>query len=82
MNVQILWKVAIAASYLFIIGGTVGLIILATKFPFASFFWELRHAKERYLGLNGYTVWILSWSLIVAGTGIQFLDYIFAGCRL
>lgn len=78
MNIEILWKVAVAASYLFIIAGTVGLIILATKFPFASFFWELRHTKESFLRLNGYTIWILSWSLIVTGAAIQFLDYVFA----
>lgn len=82
MNIQILWKVAVAASYLFIIVGTAGLIILATKFPFTAFFWELRHTKESFLRLNGYTIWILSWSIIVTGAVIQFLDYVFANCGL
>jgi len=51
--------------------GSIGMILFASKFPFTTAIWELKHTKERVLFLNGYYVWVLSWFFIIAGALIQ-----------
>ena len=64
----------VVASALFIFVGFAGMIVFATNFPFSTRIADLRLAKETFLGLKGDAVWVWSWSLIIAGTIIQFLD--------
>lgn len=61
-------KIIFTASYLLVIVGSGGMIVFAVRFPFASGIWELKHAKERFLRLNGYQVWVYSWFAILLGT--------------
>jgi hypothetical protein len=67
--------VYISLSYLAIIFGSIGMIFFATKFPFSTSIRDLKLVTERFLGLNGYIVWWLSWSLIIVGTGMQLIDF-------
>ncbi len=62
-------------SYVFIILGSIGMIIFATKFPFSTSIKDLRIKGEKFIGLNGCQVWIWSWILIIAGTFIQLTLY-------
>lgn len=62
-------------SYLLIIAGSTGMMIFATRFPFSSKISDLHLSSERFLGLNGYIVWMLSWVLIIMGTVLQMIDY-------
>ena len=66
---------AVGASYLYILAGFAGMIVFATKFPFSTNLEDLRYDKATFLGMNGFTVWVWSWSLIIAGTIIQLLNY-------
>jgi len=61
--------------------GSVGMILFASKFPFTTAIWELKHAKERFLFLNGYYLWNLSWFFIIAGSLIQLWDAASRFCR-
>ena len=60
-------------SYLLIILGSCGMVVFATKFSLASSPWQLKLTKERFLGLNGYQVWIVSWFSIILGTSLQLI---------
>ena len=61
-------KVIFTVSYLLVLVGSIGMIIFARKFSFASSLWEQRYTKERLFGLNGYQVWTSSWVAILLGT--------------
>ena len=61
-------KLIFTCSYLFVIAGSVGMVLFATKFPFSTSLWELAFAKERLAGLNGHQVWKYSWGAIILGT--------------
>ena len=67
-------KVVLTVSYLFIIWGSFGMIVFATKFTFSTGFKLMKYTKEKYLGLNGYQVWRDSWILIIVGTALQVLN--------
>lgn len=69
--------VYMSLSYLSIICGSMGMMFFATKFPFSTNIKQLKFAPERFLGLDGYQVWWLSWLLIIVGTFIQLLDFWF-----
>lgn len=71
-------KVFGVLSHIFTISGAFGMIVFSQKFPFSTSIWMLKHTHERYLGLNGYEMWILSWSLIIAGSLIQGILYVLA----
>jgi len=62
-------------SFAFIIFGSIGMIIFATKFPCSTFNEELKFTDEKFIGLNGRQVWICSWILIIAGAVMQLLLY-------
>lgn len=66
-------KIIYSLSYLLVIFGSFGMIAFARKFPFVTAIWELKHSPERFLGLNGYQVWLWSWILIILGTAGQIL---------
>ncbi len=61
-------KIIFTVSYLLVIVGSSGMVVFAIRFPLASSIWELKHAKERFLRLNGYQVWVFSWFAILFGT--------------
>lgn len=67
--------VFVSLSYIFIITGSIGMMVFATKFPFSTKMKDLKYASERFLGLNGYGVWMVSWFLIILGTTIQLIVY-------
>jgi len=62
-------------SFVFIIFGSIGMIIIAKKFSFSTFNEELKFTGEKFIGLNGNQVWNCSWILIIAGAVIQLLLY-------
>jgi hypothetical protein len=64
-----------SGSYLMIIAGSIGMLIFATRFPLSARINDLRLSSERFLGLNGYAVWMLSWVLIITGTALQMVHY-------
>ncbi len=72
---MLFWRIVVAMSYWAVIGGCIGMIVFAQVFPASTNIRDLRLASERFLRLNGYQVWLVSWSLIAAGTAIQFIDY-------
>ena len=76
MGNGLLFQILMCLSYFFIICGSIGMVIIVTKFPFSSNLGDLSLTKDRFLGLNGKQVWILSWILIIAGTVFQLLLYI------
>lgn len=55
----------------FVILGSIGMLVFASKFPFTTALWQLKNSKERFLFLNGYYLWNLSWGFIIAGSIIQ-----------
>jgi hypothetical protein len=61
-------KILFTISYAFVIVGSGGMIAFAHKFPHVTAIWELKHAQERFLCLNGYQVWVYSWLAILVGT--------------
>lgn len=61
-------KLIFTASYSFVLIGSVGMVLFATRFPFATSTWQLELAKEGLCGLNGYQVWRYSWVAIIMGT--------------
>jgi hypothetical protein len=63
------------ASYVSIIFGSLGMIVVATKFSFSTKIKDMELTKERFLCFNGYQVWWLSWSLIILGAVIQLIDF-------
>ena len=75
---HIIWITVVAASYVFIILGAVGMIAFAMRFPFSTSLKDLIHADEKFLFMNGYTIWLLAWTLIIIGTAIQFVHYLLA----
>jgi len=64
-----------------VILGSIGMILLASKFPTTTAMWQLKYWKKRVLFLNGYHLWILSWCLIILGSVIQLLDGVSRLCR-
>lgn len=58
----------------FVVIGSIGMLIFASKFPFTTAIWELKNAKERFLFLNGYYLWNISWGFIIAGSIIQLFE--------
>lgn len=74
-------KVMVALSYLFIVSGSIGMILFATRFPLSSRIIDLKYLKETLFGLKGHHVWFLSWILIIAGTLIQFSDFLLRYCQ-
>lgn len=61
-------KIIFTISYSLVILGSVGMIAFAMKFPLATGIWQLKLAPERFLGLDGYQVWVYSWAAILLGT--------------
>lgn len=61
-------KTIFTISYALMIVGSAGMIVFASRFPHATGIKELKEASERFLGLNGYQVWVWSWAAILIGT--------------
>jgi len=68
-------RLILSGSYLLIMAGSMGMMIFATRFPLSSKISDLRLSSERFLGLHGYVVWMLSWVLIIIGTVLQMIDH-------
>jgi hypothetical protein len=68
-------KIIISLSYILVIIGSVGMILFSTKFPFSTRIKDLSLTNHRLLGLDGFQVWIGSWSCIILGTLIQLINY-------
>lgn len=66
-------KITLTVSYSLVIVGSGGMVAFACKFPLAGGVWQLKHTPERFLGLNGYQVWVYSWIAILLGTVGQIL---------
>ena len=78
MTSQVVWPVVVGFSYVSIIAGSIGMMVFATKFPLSGRIQDLRLlADTTFLGMTGDIVWFLSWLLIIAGTLIQLLDYVY-----
>jgi hypothetical protein len=69
-------KVFGVLSYLLTIAGAGGMIVFSQKFPLTTAIWMLKHTQERFLGLNGYEVWIASWLFIISGSLVQGILYV------
>lgn len=69
-------KVIVTLSYIFIILGSIGMMLFISKFPFSTSVKDLELVNYRFWRLNGYQFWILSWLLIILGTFIQLIDYL------
>jgi len=61
----------LALGYVFAIAGSAGMIIFARRFPSSTRIQDLTLTNERFCCLNGYQVWVVSWSLIVLGGILQ-----------
>ena len=48
--------------------GYIGMILFPKKFGFATSPDDYRSMKDKFLGLNGYHFWIVSWGLVIVGT--------------
>jgi hypothetical protein len=68
-----IYKILFTLSYLLIIVGSGGMIAFGCKFPAVSGIWELKYTSERFIGLNGFQVWVFSWLAILIGTACQLL---------
>ena len=64
-------KIIFTISYALVIAGSSGMLVFAFKFPFATGIAQLKDTPERFLGLNGYQVWVYSWIAILLGTAGQ-----------
>lgn len=73
-NLPIL-KVLLSFGYVFVVLGSVGMIVFATKFGFSTHLGGYRNLENRYLGMDGACVWWVSWCLIIAGTVLQLIGY-------
>lgn len=73
---EILMTFTVGCSYLFGISGSLGMMVFASKFPLSTRIADLRLCPERFLGLNGYQVWMLSWAFILAGMLIQLIAFL------
>ncbi|MFZ2446480.1 MAG: hypothetical protein WAW37_08985 [Syntrophobacteraceae bacterium] len=77
----VIGKILISASYLFIMLGSWGLVLIVWKGNgSATSFFEYKNIEvhlwpSKYYW-NAYYLWIFSWFLIMYGTFIQFIDYI------
>ena len=76
MTGQVMWTIMVALSYLCIIEGSVGMIVYVKKFPFYTSSVDSEADGTTFLGMKANAVWFISWSLIIVGTFIQFLDYV------
>ena len=65
----------------FVVLGSIGMLGFASKFPFSTALRDLKYVKERFLFLNGYYLWNLSWGFIIAGSIIQFWDAVSRLCQ-
>ncbi len=68
-------KFLVSLSYILVILCSVGMILFAAKYPFSTRVEDPAHAKEEIAGLNGFQLWVASWSSIIAGTAIQLIHY-------
>jgi hypothetical protein len=48
--------------------GSVGMMCFPKKFGFATNVEDYQVAQDKWLGLNGYQFWTLSWGLVILGT--------------
>jgi hypothetical protein len=48
--------------------GYVGMILLLKKFGFATSLDEYKSVNHKFLKLNGYQFWFVSWGLVIVGT--------------
>lgn len=74
-------KIIFTISYGLVIIGSIGMIKFASKFPFSTHIADLKLAKERLFGLDGYQVWVCSWAAILIGTFGQLVATWLVGCR-
>ena len=73
---ELIGKFVLIVSYLLIILGSFGMILFAIKFSVSTNIRDLEYIHEKVFFLNGFQLWATSWSLIIAGTAIQLVDYI------
>lgn len=71
MTTQVALTVGLAVGYVFVIVGSLGMVVFARRFSFSTNAWGLEHTSERCCGLTGYQVWNGSWWLIVGGSILQ-----------
>lgn len=58
-------------GYGFTILGSLGMIAFAMRFPFSTSLRDLKYHSARFLRMNGYVVWIVSWVCILIGAVFQ-----------
>jgi hypothetical protein len=71
VTTQVALTSGLALGYVLAITGSMGMIVFAKRFPFSSSIKDLVLARERFGPLNGYQVWVWSWSLIIVGGILQ-----------
>ena len=69
-------KTLFSFAYVFIILGSIGIIVFVIKFPLSSRIKDLEYANERVFGLNGFQIWKYSWALIILGTVLQLIYFL------
>lgn len=71
-------KVLTILSYLWIIAGSMGMVVWFHKFPSGTSPVDLKYATSRWCGLNvtSYRFWMGSWALIILGTLVQLALYV------
>ena len=67
-NAGLFEKLINSAGYLFILLGSIGMILFIIKFPVSTRIKDHELTPERLFSLNGYQLWRLSWLLIIFGT--------------
>lgn len=73
---ELIGKFVLIVSYLIIILGSFGMILFVIKFPFSTSIRVHESNPPKVFFLNSFQLWATSWSLIIAGTAIQLVDYI------
>jgi hypothetical protein len=72
----------LALGYVLAIVESVGMIVFATRFPFSTSLKDLKLVRERFGPFNGYSVWVGSWALIIAGGILQLVFSVAtSGCQ-
>jgi hypothetical protein len=53
--------------------GYIGMILFPKKFGFATSLDDYRSMKDKFLGLNGYHFWVISWLLGDSGNNLDII---------
>jgi hypothetical protein len=69
-------KFVFSFSYVLVMLGSLGMMVYATKYGFATNSDEYRLSRKKFMGLNGAQMWRVSWVLILLGTFGQLIAFL------